>query len=51
MGVKEYFEDFHLFIGIVEDLNLNTRIWTKKESKPLDPMAQFYMNFPPSEPF
>ena len=27
--IKEYFEDLQLVIGIVEDLNLNTRIWTK----------------------
>ncbi|MBN1492795.1 MAG: DUF3137 domain-containing protein, partial [Candidatus Omnitrophica bacterium] len=27
--VQEYFEDLQLAIGIVEDLNLNTRIWTK----------------------
>ena len=25
-----YFQDLRLFIGIVEDLNLNTRIWTKE---------------------
>ncbi len=28
--VKEFFDDFALMIDIVEDLNLNTRIWTKK---------------------
>lgn len=28
--VEEYFNDLTLAIGIVEDLNLNTRIWTKK---------------------
>lgn len=27
--IKEYFEDLRLCIGIVEDLNLNTRIWSK----------------------
>ena len=27
--VQEYFEDLDLAMGIVEDLNLNTRIWTK----------------------
>jgi len=28
--IQQYFEDLNLFIGIVEDLNLNTRIWTKE---------------------
>jgi hypothetical protein len=28
--VKEYFEDIQLAVGIVEDMNLNTRIWTKQ---------------------
>ncbi len=28
--ILEYFEDLNLAVGIVEDLNLNTRIWTKK---------------------
>jgi len=28
--VQEYFEDLQLAIGIVDDLNLNTRIWSKK---------------------
>ena len=28
--IQEYFEDLQLAIGIVEDLNLNTRIWTKE---------------------
>lgn len=28
--VAEYFEDLQLAIGIVEDLNLNTRIWSKE---------------------
>jgi len=27
--IKQYFEDFEMAVGIVEDLNLNTRIWTK----------------------
>jgi len=29
-SVKPYFEDISLAVGIVEDLNLNTRIWTKQ---------------------
>ena len=40
-GVKEYFEDLQLALGIVEDLNLNTRIWSKREapseSRPIRP--------------
>lgn len=28
--IQEYFEDLQLAVGIVEDLNLNTRIWTKE---------------------
>jgi hypothetical protein len=28
--VREYYEDLQLAIGIVDDLNLNTRIWTKR---------------------
>jgi hypothetical protein len=28
--VKEYFEDIQLAVSIVEELNLNTRIWTKQ---------------------
>jgi len=28
--VREYFEDLQLTIGIVDDLNLNTRIWSKQ---------------------
>jgi hypothetical protein len=28
--IAEYFEDLQLAIGIVEDLNLNTRIWSKQ---------------------
>lgn len=28
--IQEYFLDFTLALGIVEDLDLNTRIWTKE---------------------
>lgn len=28
--IREYFEDINLALGIVEDLNLNTRIWNKE---------------------
>jgi len=28
--IREYYEDLQLAIGIVEDLNLNTRIWSKQ---------------------
>ncbi len=28
--VKEFFEDIHLSVSIVEELNLNNRIWTKQ---------------------
>jgi hypothetical protein len=28
--VREYFDDLHLVISIVEELNLNNRIWTKQ---------------------
>jgi hypothetical protein len=28
--IQEYFEDLQLAIGIVDDLNLNTRIWSKQ---------------------
>ena len=28
--VQDYLEDVLLAVGIVEDLNLNTRIWTKE---------------------
>jgi len=28
--VKDYLEDVILAVGIVEDMNLNTRIWTKE---------------------
>lgn len=29
-SIREYFEDLQLAIGIVDDLNLNTRIWSKQ---------------------
>lgn len=29
-SIRQYFEDLQLAVGIVEDLNLNTRIWTKQ---------------------
>ena len=29
-GVREYFDDLKLALGIVEDLNLNTRIWSRQ---------------------
>jgi type IV secretory pathway VirB2 component (pilin) len=32
--VRRFFDDLQLALGIVEDLNLNTRIWTKRPSKP-----------------
>lgn len=32
--VKRFFDDLQLALGIVEDLNLNTRIWTKRPAKP-----------------
>lgn len=50
-GIEQYLEDFNLFIGIVEDLNLNTRIWTKRAEEPLTPAAQFFLNHPASEPY
>ena len=28
--VQGYFEDLQLMIGIIDDLNLNTRIWNKQ---------------------
>ena len=28
--VQQYFEDLEMVVGIVDDLNLNTRIWTKQ---------------------
>ena len=28
--IREYFDDLQLAIGIVDDLNLNTRIWSKE---------------------
>jgi len=46
-GVEAYFEDFQLFLGIVGDLDLNTRIWTKREEEPLSPMARFFMSSRP----
>jgi hypothetical protein len=33
-GVKQYFEDLQLATGIVEDLDLNTRIWSKRAESP-----------------
>jgi hypothetical protein len=50
-GIEQYLEDFEVFIGIVEDLNLNTRIWTKQAEEPLSPAAQFFLNHPASEPY
>jgi hypothetical protein len=50
-GIEQYLEDFEVFIGIVEDLNLNTRIWTKKAEEPLSPAAQFFLNHPAGEPY
>jgi hypothetical protein len=50
-GIEQYLEDFEVFIGIVEDLNLNTRIWTKQAAEPLTPAAQFFLNHPASEPY
>ncbi|MFH2219175.1 MAG: DUF3137 domain-containing protein [Pseudomonadota bacterium] len=29
--IREYFEDLALAVGLVEDLNLNTRIWSKQD--------------------
>ena len=28
--IQEYYEDLTMFVGIVDDLNLNTRIWSKQ---------------------
>jgi hypothetical protein len=28
--LRNYYDSLHLITGIVEDLNLNTRIWTKQ---------------------
>ncbi len=28
--IRQYYEDLQLAVGIIEDLNLNTRIWTKQ---------------------
>lgn len=50
-GIEQYLEDFELFIGIVEDLNLNTRIWTKQAAEPLSPTARYFMNNPAPEPY
>jgi len=50
-GIEQYLEDFEVFIGIVEDLNLNTRIWTKRAEEPLSPAAQFFLNHPVGEPY
>jgi hypothetical protein len=50
-GIEQYLEDFEVFIGIVEDLNLNTRIWTKQAEEPLSPAAQFFLNHPAGEPY
>ena len=30
--IHEYYEDLTLAVSIVDDLNLNTRIWTKEYS-------------------
>ncbi len=38
-SVETYFEDLHLAVGIVEDLNLNTRIWTKGQVQTDSPGA------------
>ncbi len=50
-GIEHYLEDFEVFTGIVEDLNLNTRIWTKQAEEPLSPLAQFFLNHPAGEPY
>ena len=50
-GIEQYLEDFQVFTGIVEDLNVNTRIWTKRAEEPLSPAAQFFLNFPAGEPY
>jgi hypothetical protein len=50
-GAEQYLEDFRVFVGIVEDLNLNTRIWTKRSEEPPSPLAEFFLNFPASEPY
>jgi hypothetical protein len=49
--IEQYLEDFRVFTGIVEDLNLNTRIWTKRAEEPLSPLAEFFLNFPAGEPY
>ena len=50
-GIEQYLEDFQLFTGIVDDLNLNTRIWTKGAEEPLSPAAQYFLNNPASETY
>jgi hypothetical protein len=37
--VQEYYDDMKLLIDIVEELNLNTRIWTQKKQTDLDTVA------------
>jgi hypothetical protein len=39
-SVKEYFEDLQLALGIVEDLDLNTRIWSKREAPTERPLPK-----------
>jgi hypothetical protein len=36
-GVREYFDDLNLALGIVDDLNLNTRIWAATPDVPAMP--------------
>ncbi len=50
-GVERFLEDLELFIGIVEDLNLNTRVWTKQAEEPLSPLARFFLNHPAGESY
>jgi len=50
-GIEQCLEDFELFTGIVEDLNLNTRVWTKTAEEPLSPLARFFLNHPAGEPY
>lgn len=38
-SVREYFEDLQLALGIVEDLDLNTRIWSKRQVRSEDPQT------------
>jgi hypothetical protein len=49
-GVEQYFEDLQMFTGIVDDLNLNTRIWTKQNEEALTPAEEFFLNLPVREP-